>query len=362
MRAIVAAALLLALAAACSSSAPDPKAPAARAEAGASTSVPTTTEPPASEAVSADTWRVRYSFWTSELRIALETAGALRHVGGRPVALSRLGAEEREAYEAAVAKLARCALAKLGQPPARLARAAGLLARSCAAFARGAELAAAGAPYGRSFAAWTAGAALVLRANRRVPRPDRVDRLPLPVGGGVTNASRIEPLFTAVANALAAPTVEVRCWSEPEWTWLKRDLFGKSPEIAGFALAESKDVGLSGETCRWIAALAYTRARPTGVDQLRIAFAVNVLMHESGHLDKAGDFYGAGHNEALAECWAMQHIRAAARRLGGDRSYANALAERYWAEIYPTNSPKYRSPRCRNGGPWDERPRSQVWP
>jgi hypothetical protein len=58
----------------------------------------------------------------------------------------------------------------------------------------------------------------------------------------------------------------------------------------------------------------------------------------------------------------MQHIRPAAIELGASRAYAAELAERYWEQVYPTRPREYRSPRCRNGGEYDVRPGSDVWP
>ena len=317
------------------------------------------------EPTTAGAWLARYSLWVTDLRVALENAGTVRHVRGRPAPLTRLVSPKRREHDDALAELRGCreTLAGLGEPPTpRLARVARRLRAACSAFARGATLAAAGAQYQRSFELWSRATDLVRRANARLARPVLVERLPVAVGGGDSDETRIEPFFTEIANEVAAPAAQVRCWAEPEWTSVKKQLFGRNLDIAGYADHDTKRTGLSLETCRWLGVLAYTRERPAGVDQLRIAVAVNALMHESGHLNETGDFYGAGRNEPLAECWAMQHIRAAARRLGADGAYASTLAERYWAEVYPNQRADYRSKQCRDGGAFDLRPAGTVWP
>jgi hypothetical protein len=363
MRAIAAAAVLFVLVPACSFASTDAE-PPTTTQPEASASARTTTEAEAPGRVTAGAWRARYSLWMTDLRVALENAGTLRHVRGRPVAPARLSADDRERYDGALAELRDCRarLDELGEPPGRFARPVGILGRACDAFAAGAELAAGDVPYARAFARWGEGAELVRRANAALPKPDSIERLPVPVSGGMIDGTRIEPLFSEIANDLAAPAAQIRCWAEPEWTRVKKQLFGKNLDIAGFAYHETKRAGLSAEICRWLALLAYTEERPTGSDQLEVAFAVNVLMHESGHLNETGDFFGAGQNEPLAECWAIQHIRPAARRLGASREYASTLAERYWTEVYPHLGPGYRTPRCGNGGPYDERPGTDAWP
>jgi hypothetical protein len=58
----------------------------------------------------------------------------------------------------------------------------------------------------------------------------------------------------------------------------------------------------------------------------------------------------------------MQHIRQAARRLGASRAYADDLAERYWTEVDPTRPAGYQTKRCRDGGAYDVRTESSIWP
>ena len=362
--ALVALALALALAAACSSgsdSSSEKTEPTTTAATGRTETESASPAPPPKRI-----WLGRYALWVTDVRVALENAGSLQHRRGRPVAVA-----SSENLEEALEALRACRETlreKLEPPPPAFARSGSLLRRACSLLAQGAEIDLRAiekrrpALYAQAFAVWSRAAKLVQRANAGLPQPEATQRLPLPVGGGLLSASRVEPLFTEVANEQAAPAAQVRCWAEPEWTKVKKEAFGKNEDLAGFASSEFKRANLDPRVCRWLGILAYTDSRPGGVDQLEIAFALDTLMHESGHLNESGDFFGAGSNEPLAECWGMQHIRQAALAFGATRVYAAELAERYWAEVYPTHSRDYRTPRCRNEGAYDIRPGSDVWP
>lgn len=85
------------------------------------------------------------------------------------------------------------------------------------------------------------------------------------------------------------------------------------------------------------------------------AVAVNVLTHESYHL--------AGHrNESAVQCYAMQRNAEAARLLGATAEQASALARFVYEHVYPALPQEYRSSDCHDGGPYDLRPASPVWP
>jgi hypothetical protein len=291
----------------------------------------TTSQPPLTE----EQWLGRYALWVTDLRVAL------LH-------------EDRAFLKRCESTLAE----ELGDAPPPLRSAERILVRACERFARGAKTGDAR----QSFLQWSQAALLVRGANDRLPTPQPMERLPLPVGQGLSTTSRIEPLFTRVARDIVAPATEVRCWSPSDWSAVQKESFGGNRELAGFASAAFKRVNLAWDICSDLATLAYTSRRPGGAEELDIAFAVTTLMHEAGHLKESGDFYGAGENEPLAECWGMQHIREAARALGASQAYADDLAGRYWAELYPKRPPEYRTRRCRDGGAYDVRKDSPVWP
>jgi hypothetical protein len=294
---------------------------------------PTTTT--STEPATEDQWLGHYALWVTDLRVAL------LH-------------QDRDTLARCTKTLAE----KLGDAPAEVRTAKRILESACERFAAGATA----EDENRAFREWSQAAVLVRDANGRLTHPQAMERLPLPVGTGVREESHIEPLFTRVANDLAAPASEVRCWSRTDWPKLQRETFGRTLNLAGFASPQYKRANLASDICDSLATIAYTDRRPTGSEQLRVAFAVTTLMHEAGHLNESGDFFGAGQNEPLAECWGMQHIRQAARRLGAVRAYADELAERYWTEIYPTRPADYRTNKCRDGGAYDVRKESAIWP
>jgi hypothetical protein len=82
--------------------------------------------------------------------------------------------------------------------------------------------------------------------------------------------------------------------------------------------------------------------------------AVHVLTHETMHMVGSTD-------EAITECRAMQRDAAMARQLGDDPSEADALAVRYWQEIYPRMADNYRSSNCTRGGSLDEHLPDAPW-
>jgi hypothetical protein len=294
-----------------------------------------TTKPARPARLTEDQWLGRYALWVTDLRVALTH-------------------EDRAALERCGATLT----SKLGDPPPSVRKPESLLALACRRFAHGARL----NDSGKAFEEWSLAARLVRDTNEGLSNPQAMQRLPLPPGRGVLEASHVEPFFTKVARGIAAPVGEVRCWSRADWTELQKETFGRDHHLAGFASPGFQRVNLAWDICDNLAKVAYTNERPTGNEELEIAFAVTTLMHESGHLNESGDFYGAGANEPLAECWGMQHIRQATVRLGASRAYANELAARYWTEVYPTRPANYRTKKCRDGGAYDIRKESSVWP
>ncbi len=85
------------------------------------------------------------------------------------------------------------------------------------------------------------------------------------------------------------------------------------------------------------------------------AVAVHVLAHEAIHLRGWTD-------EALTECYGLQHSAQVARGLGAPASKAQALAEFYWRVVYPEMREEYRSAQCANGAKWDLHKDSDIWP
>lgn len=95
--------------------------------------------------------------------------------------------------------------------------------------------------------------------------------------------------------------------------------------------------------------LGSSKAEPT-LDQV---VAVHVVTHETMHM--------AGHtNEARAECAAVQRDAVMAAALGASPVEAQALAQRYWTEVYPRMPDEYVG-GCGAGGTYDEGLPTPPW-
>jgi hypothetical protein len=204
--------------------------------------------------------------------------------------------------------------------------------------------------------AWR-GSELLLRADSGLP-PGEVR--PLPVIAGNSSRSRIEPRFGRVASALARKPVEIRCWSQADWIRLLREekAYTKhriDEDTLGFAGIDGRRANLAPDVCDALVDLLYHEARPASdLARFPLAAAVVTLAHEPQHSRGVAV-------EAQAECYAIQLAATTARRLGVDATYASGLAALYW-EHYAEELPIYRSRECRDGGAYDLRPASAVWP
>jgi hypothetical protein len=117
---------------------------------------------------------------------------------------------------------------------------------------------------------------------------------------------------------------------------------------------DGKPIGaafLSSNTCARVKAY---RADSSGASREQI-FAVHTVTHEAAHL--------AGmHNEAKAECTAIQRDVATMTNLGATRSDAIAQVKSYLTLNYPGLPDNYRSDQCKSGGAMDLTPKDGTWP
>jgi hypothetical protein len=185
---------------------------------------------------------------------------------------------------------------------------------------------------------------------------------PLPTLGGLTDVSRIEPLYSELVSEIAGRRVEVRCWSEADW----RD---RSDEVAAWSDHKTRPGGwsayvswdeeranLSPAVCRSLGQWAYGKRWPEDRwEGYYFAWSVKVLAHEAQHLRGI-------ESEAEADCYGLQAMPAVARGLGLDAERGRFLAEYAWGYIYPRVRDDYWSAECRDGGDLDLRPSSPVWP
>ncbi len=163
--------------------------------------------------------------------------------------------------------------------------------------------------------------------------------------------------LSAISSELARRHVTIRCEG------LSGALTGAQGESGRTQFIGNKPVSVSylqEGICQTLH--AYTRTLRAGQAcvlpcqrSLEIAWSLNTLAHESYHL--------AGvRNEAQTECYALQAIDFVARRLGASREQAQALASFSFDQLPRRMPPEYSSTECHNGGTYDLRPGSPVWP
>jgi hypothetical protein len=147
-------------------------------------------------------------------------------------------------------------------------------------------------------------------------------------------------LFDRVVAVLAGWGADVRCASIAPWR----------------AYTTRWTVTLGPAICSELTRLAHDRL-PVWRDESpdALAWSVATLAHESMHVSGI-------RNEAIAECYGMQRIRATAVGLGRTAHEGRYLATLFWRHWYSWLPPGYRSRECRKGGPLDLHPRSEVWP
>ena len=66
--------------------------------------------------------------------------------------------------------------------------------------------------------------------------------------------------------------------------------------------------------------------------------------------------------EAEVECYAVQDVRDLVTEAGRTDKFAADIAAYAWDLSYLRNDPVYSTSRCKNGGPLDIYPKSNLWP
>ena len=190
--------------------------------------------------------------------------------------------------------------------------------------------------------------------------------LVLPVAWVVERQDRValQNRLSAVATEIAERPVEVRC---PGW-WGR--LLSPADTTAGAVQVDAEGrvadhAELRTVTCAELEAMieggredqlaCAARSTSCGEDVQRTAWAVNTLAHEAIHLRGILD-------EGITECYAVQHLAAAAQRLGATPAQAQNLALLHWETGVPQLPQRYRAKDCGDGAPLDLRPNDPVWP
>jgi hypothetical protein len=161
-----------------------------------------------------------------------------------------------------------------------------------------------------------------------------------------------------VAGTLVGHKVEVHCpnflkglvYSSGEAGMVNFDQNGRPADYTDLSpdtCAALRNVGKVDLTC--------LDSGRCGDKQWQLAWALHTLAHESYHLRGIAQ-------ESRAECFAMQTTARVAVSLGITPRRAGQLQQWVWTRGYPNEPDEYSSPYCRNGGPFDLRPGSSVWP
>lgn len=162
-----------------------------------------------------------------------------------------------------------------------------------------------------------------------------------------------ENRFAAISRAEAGNVIGIHCQRLGEsLTYAGSDLGHVQFDEGGFPTGPAT---LVYDTCRGLSTYLDMTPRERDHPTEEVMVAVHVLTHETAHLTGLV-------SEAEAECWAMQHDARTAQGLGATPAQAQALAERYWREVYPRMATAYRSETCAPGGPLDRTPNDDVWP
>lgn len=278
------------------------------------------------------------------------------------------GRQGLDALRAATAPMRECAdtmSSRVGRPESeRLRRAYDLLLKACAEDRTYGEslVAAALTPTEQERVAGSnasfKGQRLIESALRSIEGGLRANR-PLPVRGGLSPESRIEPRLSRAASVLALKKVEVRCWSTAEWKSMVSEwdsYAGVRSEVAGFANGTSR-VNIEPDYCATLARFVYDGWRPkSGLDRDDAADAVDLLAHETQHL------FNPNGDEAETECHGLQDVRRLAVLLGASQPYAKRLALADWKHLYPLLDADYRTSECGPNGLFDMRPETPEFP
>lgn len=166
--------------------------------------------------------------------------------------------------------------------------------------------------------------------------------------------------YSRIASTLAHKRVAAHCWDFADWASLNAEvaaLYDKPAEFhaAGFANIGAGSIELDPYTCTTLALLqAKAYANDYRSDARGFGEEVDVLAHEATHARGVAD-------EAKTECESIQLVPRTTMLLGLSAKVGRLFANALW-RAYRFEPKGYSTPKCRNGGPYDLHPKSDVWP
>jgi hypothetical protein len=157
-------------------------------------------------------------------------------------------------------------------------------------------------------------------------------------------------MFSAIGTRIAEREVTIEC---QRLGGAMLDVTSELGYVQFDAANRPADVGrLEIKACEALRSYTHSSHESPTLDEV---VAVQVLTHESYHLSGI-------RSESEAECKALQRLDEVAVWLGATVEQARALADRYWAEVYPRMPDGYRSNDCVDGGRLDVAPSDVAWP
>jgi hypothetical protein len=193
----------------------------------------------------------------------------------------------------------------------------------------------------------------------RVPSSTFEDPRPLPPTESMDTPSRVDPVYSRVATALARRATRVQCWSRADWRRRAAEWEARTPWLGELgpwrAYTLRRTIHLSPAICAELEVLVRS-PRPIWRDRWpdALAWSMQALVHEAVHASGIK-------NEAKAECYGMQNTRTATVLLGRSAAEGRYLARLYWKHWYQWQQEPYHSPKCHKGGVLDLH-RSNAWP
>lgn len=172
---------------------------------------------------------------------------------------------------------------------------------------------------------------------------------------------RRRPALSRITDTSVGVAPDVYCWRPEAWpSFAEHDAIvrgGDEATLQGIADAARSRIDLGPAVCAELARYV-RRIRPTAlsVENLDLADALTVLTHEAEHLRRPAA------SEAEVACYALQHVRPLVDAAGWGSAFANEIALHGWQISYRRLPARFRTSRCRDGGPLDLRRVSTAWP
>jgi hypothetical protein len=167
--------------------------------------------------------------------------------------------------------------------------------------------------------------------------------------------------FSELARPIAGREAKVYCWTAPGWAqFFEHYVLVKGDDevsLRGLADAAGNRIDVEPGVCIGLGRhVAKNRPPALSGENLRLARALIVLAHHAEHLGSPSA------SETQLECFAVQHVRPLMQERGWDPDYVREIVLQSWQLHYTQLPAQLRTPDCRDGGPLDRNPGSELWP